>query len=500
VLWIGASEPSLYSCRAVGWSGKFTSPSRVNSPSAYYDCATENRDGAVFLGTALIALPDGRLSTDGLLRNLNLHVTIFDRENVLWAGGQGEGLYRYEHGRQTHFSVNDGLVGNDVRSLLVDRTNNLYIGTQDGLSVFNGKSFTNYTTKDGLPNNWIRSMYMDRDGELWIATDGGLGSRKGDRFYSYGRACGILSNIIHVVLEDDSSRLWMSTNKGVIVVRKRDLDDFDAGRVGQVNYRLYNEADGMRSAEGNGTFPEGGCRLADGRLCFATVKGVVVVDPNHLPRNRVVPPVVIERVVADGKEVSLSPRPVFPYGTKKVEFRFAVLSYRNPVRNSYRYRLDGYDSVWTEERNQTKVAYLGLSPGTYTFRVTGANDDGLWNPKGGRLTFTISTPFWLTWWFRTLLLLSAVTLLTWALKYLEMRKINARIAHIEHEQALERERSRISKDLHDDVGSMLTKILFLSSPSKDFPGGGMERISATAEEAVRKWTRLCGQLTRETTT
>ncbi len=487
-VWVGALDHSLYSIDA----GRSRNPAAApvsNAPVGKYTCAAEDGSGNIFFSGTAILTHDGRMKKDTMFGNPNLLVTQVDRRNVFWAGGQGEGLYRFENGVREHFEMSDGLVGNDVRSLLVDDQNILYVGTQEGLSVFDGKSFRNYTTKDGLPNDWIRSMYMDAEGSLWLATDGGLGRLKGNRFRSYGKASRELSGIIHVVLEDDSSRLWMSSNKGVFLVSKRDLDGFDAGRVSSVAVRVYDESDGMRSAEGNGTFPEGGCRTADGQLWFATVKGVVEVNPNDIPANDVVPPVVIERVIAQDHEVSLSEHPAFPYGTKKMEFDFAALSYRNVNRNTYRYRLDGYDRGWTEEKHRTRVTYLGLSPGTYTFRVTGANDDGLWNPQGAKVTFTIAAPFWMTWWFRGMMLFFALSVIAWIIKHVEVRRIKLQLRRMEHEHALERERSRISKDLHDDVGSMLTKILFLSTAACKSSADGtrsMEKISTTAEEAVKK--------------
>lgn len=491
-VWIGPIGASLYQCRDATSSDHPPVVEELNVPSASYFSATEDSKGNVFLGNATIANSSGVLVPNRILHNHPLLVFQFDRRNTLWAGSPGQGLYRFERGSLKRFGFSDGLVGDDVRSLMVDHKNVLWIGTQEGLSEFNGKFFKNYTVTNGLPNNWVRSTYEDRDSNIWVATDGGLARIKDGRVYSYTTASGLFSNTIHIILEDDSSRLWMSSNKGIFVVRKRDLYDYDSGRSSRISCRIYEEADGMRSSEGNGSFPRGGCRTADGRLWFATVKGVAIVDPNYLKTNDYVPPVVIEEVTADDKPVGLNNPHVINFGTKRIKFRFASLSYRISSRNKYKYRLDGFDRDWNSDSHQSVAIYSNLNPGKYLFRVIASNEDGVWNSRGASFEFIIPSPFYMSWWFRGFIIAIVFGAVAGSIRFVELRKVKRRLKQLEHEQALEHERSRISKDLHDEVGSSLTKIVILCELSKKAQSSNesLENVSTTAREIINNISQI----------
>ena len=142
-----------------------------------------------------------------------------------------------------------------------------------------------------------------------------------------------------------------------------------------------------------------GCRTRDGRLWFCTQKGVVIVDPNHLVANRLVPPVVLEEVVADGR--TTSPREGFQLaaGADRIEFHYTGLSLLVPGRDQFRYKLEGYDHDWVDAGSRRVAYYTKLPPGQIPVPVAGSNDDGVWNREGASVGFELRPHFYQTLWF-----------------------------------------------------------------------------------------------------
>src|SRR5205085_1464213 len=152
----------------------------------------------------------------------------------------------------------------------------------------------------------------------------------------------------------------------------------------------------------NGWVDPAGCKTRDGRLWFPTAKGVVMVDPAHLSRNTVVPPMVMEEVLADGREAP-PPRPgsrtVLPAGTGKIDLHYTANSLLIPKRVRFKYRMEGFDRDWVDAGTERTAHYTNLSPRSYTFRVIACNDDGVWNETGASLAFTLQPHYYQTLWF-----------------------------------------------------------------------------------------------------
>ncbi|MEM8558964.1 MAG: triple tyrosine motif-containing protein, partial [Bacteroidota bacterium] len=143
-------------------------------------------------------------------------------------------------------------------------------------------------------------------------------------------------------------------------------------------------------------------------------------------------------------------------------FEYAALAFTNPHRNRYAVRLDGWDDAWVPMADQRRATYTNLPPGRYTFRVKAANEDGVWNEAGVAVPVVVAPWFWQTVWFRLLVgmaLVGVVAFVAWSFSH---RAYQRRLAQMEAQQALERERARISRDMHDEVGASLTEIAILS--------------------------------------
>ena len=387
----------------------------------------EDGSGALWIGTdrGLYQLKGGRL--DGAsLPGLAVRAIHEARDGGLWVGTDGGGLFRLKDGRTEAFGPEQGLPSVQVRAVLEDRNGRLWVGTYGGLAYWQEGRFHAYTTAHGLGHAFVRCLYESVDGTLWIGTyGGGLARLRDGKIRSITSAHGLLSDALYSVVEDSAGQIWMSCNKGIFRVARKDLDAVADGRAPRLSIVAFDEADGMRSRECNGGNP-GGWRTPDGRLWFATPAGVVGVDPARLPSNNTVPPVVIERLRADGREVPprgpvrLQPRPL------RLEFQYAALSLVAPNRVRYRYKLEGVDQAWVEAGGSRIAQYTRIDPGSYRFRVVACNNDGVWNEVGASLFLDLAPAFHETIWFIGLATLGvalvAVGLHRWRVVRLERRE------------------------------------------------------------------------------
>jgi ligand-binding sensor domain-containing protein/signal transduction histidine kinase len=436
-----------------------------------------------------------------------LHRTILalheDRSGRVWVGTQG-GLARWTKPGWEIFTTREGLSGNEIRALADDPGGNLWIGTYGaGLNRYRDGKFTTFRKKDGLPGDDISSLLVDADGVLWVGTAGsGLGRYEGSRWTRYTTKEGLLSNSLGYLVEDGLGNLWIGSNVGVMRVRKQDLNhlanDLARGVAGLVTCRAYGKPDGMPTRECTAGSQPGGMRTRDGRLWFPTVKGLASVHPAQLNPNPHAPPVVIETVWLDGqvqgtRSLRTPPlqRLVVPPGVERLDIEYTALNLGAPDKGRFRYQLADHEKSWVEAGNSRIARYPRLPPGQYTFRVKACNEDGVWNEAGSSLAIVVEPPFWRRGWFLasvTLVLLGAVT---GAVHYLSTQRLKRQVQRLQQEEALERERARIARDLHDQLGASLTQVALIGEmveADKEVPAeveGHARQICQTARETTR---------------
>jgi len=439
----------------------------------------EDRSGAVWIGTlggGLNRLANGKVTTlttrDGLPSDA-VWSTLEGADGGLWIGTRGGGLARFKDGKVSVYGAREGLPSNIVLSLLEDRHGALWVGTTAGLGRFADGKFSTYTTRDGLPSNSVLALRESRSGEIWIGTrgggaaffangkfvrianpsgatsetvydihedpsggiwlataGGGLHRIVGGRVRVYGSREGLFDDLIYRVLEDSSGRFWMSCNRGIFRVNRKDFDLYDAGAIRSIPSVVYSRPDGLKNPECNGGFQPAGWRGKDGRLWFPTNAGAAVIDPEKLPVNTVPPPVILEGVVVDGREMPLAAPLKIPPGRGNFEFHYTGLSFLAPDRVAFRYRLDGFDRDWVDAGKRRVAYYTNLPSGQYTFRVLAANDAGLWSPHGATISFFVEPRFYQTFWF-FLLCAFAVVLLGETAYIVRVRQLKARQRELE---------------------------------------------------------------------
>ena len=428
---------------------------------------TEDAQGAIWAGTREGQLWTRRDGTWAVRSDFAQPHAISafarDADGAMWIGTEGGGLYRFQEGVREHFGK-----GNP-KELLSDL---------------------------------IRTLYRDAQGTLWIGTAGGGLSRwTGGRMATFTTQEGLPDNTISQILEDDAGRLWLGSNRGIAGVHKSDFEQVVTGKGRAVYPRLYGRAEGLQSEECTGGFCPAALRDSSGLLWFSTLKGVVVVNSRKDTAEATAPTVQLEEVLVDGSSREPNqlihfrgtkmPGLQIPPGKHRLEVHYSSPNFDAPERLRFRYRMEGLDPGWIEAGIERSTVYNYVPPGDYRFRVTASTGDGAWNESGADLSLSVSPFFWQTWWFTSLSALAIVSLTGATFRYLEKRKLQRRLAQVEQERALERERARIARDLHDDLGSSLARISLLSGlvkADKDNPGQvetHAGKIFDSADQTVR---------------
>jgi len=397
-----------------------------------------------------------------------------DRAGILWIGTNGGGLNKFnretdDFTRFRYDENNPNSLSNDfVRCMYEDRPGNFWIGTQGGgLDRFDRQKgvFAHYRNnpndKNSLSNDFVFCIHEDTSGVLWVGTWGGginRFNREAGTFAYFGTAEGLPGNAVYGILEDDRGNLWISTTRGL---SKFNLKDH--------SFKNYNERDGLQSDEFNGGSYY---KSPGGEMFFGGINGFNAFYPDRIKDNQYMPPIAItsfqklnkevqmDKPLVELKELILSPKDYF------FSFEFAALDYTAPQKNRYAYKMEGLDEDWiTTGADKRFASYTTLSPGVYTFRVKGSNNDGVWNDGGASLKIIITPPFWKTWWFRGL----AAALVLFFLFYLyRVRTIGIR---------QEMEKMRLEKELHlkadftamlvHDLRSPLTTVMGYSEMLKE---------------------------------
>lgn len=386
--------------------GKFTP---YNIASSYWTMAYRRAGSSWFGRGNLYRFKDGQV-TEYTRAQLGLAgapmaALYEDRQGRLWIGmgndaGRVGGLFLFHDGpepKTTAYRTNEGLVHNGVYFITEDHAGALWVGTTGGVSRFKDGKFTNYTTANGLTNDYVRAIHEDADGVIWIGSyGGGLCRLKDGRITPITTKNGLFDNIVSRILEDDLGNLWMSCNRGIFRVSRRELNDFADGRASSVNCVAYGVADGMKEAECNGGGQPAGWKASDGKLWFPTKQGVAVVDPRQI--NLTPPPVVIEQAFGDQRlfftqgqnQAEASP------GNGDLEIHYTALSLSAPEKVRFKYRLEGYDSIWIDAGERRVAYYTNLSPGNYTFRVIASSSEGVWSETGAALPIRLKPHFYQT--------------------------------------------------------------------------------------------------------
>jgi len=289
----------------------------------------------------------------------------------------------------------------------------LWLGFREsGIAFFkDGELRASYAEGEGT----VSDLRLGPRGALWAATQGGLTRIKDGHVATLTQKNGLPCNGVQWTIEDDDHNVWLYMACGLVRIAKSELDVWAADPKRTVPVTVFDSSDGVRSHSFTIGFGPRVAKSADGKLWFLPFDGVSIIDPRHLPFNKIPPPVHIEQIIADGSTYNVAQRLRLPPSVRNLEIHYTALSLVAPEKVRFRIKLEGQED-WRElvDRHEN---YTNLGPGNYRFRVIASNNSGVWNEQGATLDFAITPAYWQTNWFRALCVVVFLALIYGAYRF-----------------------------------------------------------------------------------
>ncbi len=267
--------------------------------------------------------------------------------------------------------------------------------------------------------------------------------------------------------------MWLNARPGVIRIPAAEIQRALEKPDRFVHCELFDFRDGLPGTAEQGAPLPSALASSDGRLWFRTTGGAVQIDPEHLSRNAIPPPVFVRSLDSEGREYALTTDLKLPVRTTRVHIEYTALNFSVPERVRFRYKLEGTDKDWQDVGTRREAFYTNLRPGHYRFHVIASNDNGVWNEEGAALQFNILPAFYQTNWF-LLLCAAAAGLLAWAAYRWRVRQVTARL-DLQFRERLS-ERTRVAQDLHDTLlQDVLSASLQLQVAEAHLPAGSQAK-------------------------
>jgi ligand-binding sensor domain-containing protein/signal transduction histidine kinase len=547
-LWLGSAEQGLF--RYTRHGPTFHSvPTRSMHHQVQVLC--EDRSGAVWIGMkrGLMRVAPAAHSPDVLPKpnqgdlyseewHFRPHETWCFSDGQSWVGRDGLwhqsdsttdtalplGQLRTRSDTRWALDLPEGkLLDWDIRALLEDRHQALWIGTLGGgLHRLAHGRFEAWGLNHGLGRSAVFALYEDDTGTLWLGTPRGLTRIRDGRCFHLGDAHGLPNSLVNQILDDRNGHLWLGSHSGLTRVRRDELNAVADGHLQQVRAVVLTRVDGMPSNEINGQLQPGGTQTPDGRLWFPTTHGLAVVDPTLLGQPPEPAPVLFSSIRATdhflthllppaqrrspartgthGSARANSPaHPItLPAGSgRSIEFQYVSANLTAPETTRYRHMLEGYDRDWIDAQRRKNVTYVNLRPGNYRFRVLARNRHGTWTEQAAECTFVLPPRWHQSLWAQ----IGAIGLLGAAIGGFHRWRFKCRLQlqQFATENRLAGERSRIGRDLHDDLGAWLARAQILvgrlrhrPTSAEDWrqPLAEVEQSLRASQQAVREaiWT------------
>lgn len=486
VMWAVGAQHRLARYEAGGWILQLTnSAGTALKPT----CVAADPQGGVYLGTVSDGLWHSTndsfyaVTNNTPLRERLIRALQVTSDGGVWLGQESpRRLRRWRAGVITDFELPPGK--HAPRAFAEDAQQTVWAATSDGALVrVTGDQLSDETGRTLPEAPAIRSLYCTADGSLWIGyAERGLGRMKAGRFFLFERQHGLPEPYVSQILADAVGRLWLAGNRGVSCVSLAELDAVAEGRAARFVPMTFGRDEGLPRLEASFDIWPNAARDGLGDLIFSTPAGLLRARPDAVFQSPEPPPVALERVTANGRLVAayfqpgsagsngppvvslrgMTNRIRLGPGRQQVEIEFTALRLAAPENVQFRYRLEGRDSAWVDVGTHRRVRFERLSPGEYRFEATAANHEGEWNETGAAVAISVLPHFWETRWFwagaGTVFLVGVGG----AARMIERRRMRQQLERLEREHAVERERTRIAKDLHDDLGASLTQIAMLS--------------------------------------
>ena len=409
-----------------------------------------------------------------------IRVSQVARNGEVWLAIDPDKIGRLAGDRFELFGVAEGFDGKQVRCLSEDSSGRIWAGTADGkVFRFDGRRFARVPLDPAENPVPIQAIYFDKNGVTWFGTAGhGVGVIVDGKYRRIDKSGGLPDNFISQIISDDRGNLWFGSMRGIFCVPQTQLADHLAGKRPQIHPTIVGRDDGVKGISCLGIFQPAVWKSHDGKLWFATRKGVLTFDPATVISDEAPPPVSIAEVKFDDHPHPLGPSLEVPASVRKLEFRFSVLRFSAPDRVQVKSRLEGFDSEWVTAGPDRIATYPALPPGQYQLQVIASQGNGAWTEQPQALALTVLPHWWQTLGFRLVVAGGLILAVAFIVRSWSHRRLRSKLERLERESAIERERTRIARNIHDDLGASLTRISLLTqSAQPEGDGAGASRIN-----------------------
>lgn len=441
-LWVAVSS-HLFRVRD-GVAKPYTIP---GMPALRVRTVFRDREGDLWIGTdgkGILRLRKNRTicySNKQGLANDFVRVILQSRDGSLWVGTDG-GLSHLVSGKITNYDTRNGLVYFSVTSLLEDRQGDIWVGTSRGLSHLHNGRFVHDVATHALSQEKLWSIHEDSQGSLWFGTSNGLYRLHSGSMSRFSTQQGLVSNVIYQILEDSKENFWLSGPTNVSRFNRSELDAVAQNPSRKIHLGLYLSSYSMESAELYGGLQPAGCITKQGDVWFPSNKGPIHVLATQTTRTTP-PPIVIDRVLADGQAAAFDHEIELKPGNVRLEISYAAMLLRSQEAVRYRYKLDGLDS-WNEAYSRTTAYYTNLPPGKYRFRVQAFEINNPGTVSEVAVDIVQRPHFYRTPWFIVLWVLGGIALVLVGYQ-LRLHQMRMRF------QAVLEERGRLAREMHDTL-------------------------------------------------
>ena len=500
-LWVGTEDAGLMRFNGTRFES-FAAGFPLNC-AMHIQSLCVDRAGAVWVATwgqGLFRAAGGRQwhfgTGEGLSDDVVLAIAAERDADVVWAGTRAGGLHRISATNVMSFTAADGLTGQPIRCVLPVKEGLLVGSEGGGLVRWDGNQLAPVPSPTALTTQAVHCVVEDRAGRLWAGTaGGGVFCRSGATWLNLTSADGLASDVIEQIVLDEMGNLWLGSDKGIFQIRAAEVHSFLTGNARTVSPLQFARGMGQGDVKCATGWP-GTLRTPQGELWFASGDGLLSIDPART-RAATALPVMIEQVSVDGQVVAgaesggdKNPLQLGP-GARSLDIAFTAVNFTTPEKTRFRHKLEGFDADWVESDVARRAHYGPLPPGRYQFLVIASSAGGRWSETGAALSLVVLPPLWRAWWFITACSGALVALIWMVVRYVVLRRLRAALHNSEHRRAMERERARIAQDMHDEIGSKLTRISFLSEVVRQGGVDGtdskapVEAIASTSRELLK---------------
>ncbi|MDL1891570.1 hypothetical protein FBQ87_01575 [Sphingobacteriales bacterium CHB3] len=391
---------------------------------------------------------------DGLRVGGGVSAICFDSAGVRWSGSYGSGTYRMTNGRTRRLDVADGMPSQMIEGIVQGYNSLWFLSRDNGASRLRDGVFEKFSVEQGLPSHEIYSV-LEEEETIWFGTGKGLARMHKGRVAVINEKSGLQGNSVLWMgkVKGLNDALWILTESSLHQLREGELISFGSSMLRPTPAASITQAD---------------YRSSDNSLWIATTGGVSKIDLDQLEQNTIPPRVRITGLLNDTLRVFSHmltrtlphPQPIhLEHYQNNISVSFAGLSYLDEEDVRYRFRLEPLEEDWSRLTKDREVRYRNLNDGEYTFSVLAINGNNVISASPATISFTILPPFWKRWWFIGSMVLLAAGTFGGIVRYVSVRKLRKKVEELERERAIQEERERISRDLHDHVGAQLVNII-----------------------------------------